>query len=245
MLKILDFDIEGACHIIVNPYFFQLGENIIMFSGKLIKTKQERDAKYIFTCGGQRLGEGEIPCCMPKKSLYFTDCSGEEYELQFMPANEFKQIVTEFDHGNMAYEIIKQGQRVGYICSQKRGSFFNNYLFDQIEVEDKQYNVYFAALGQQGKRLMFYRTDGGSETQVAEVWKSNEVINRLDEYFYQAINREDILPLGLFLLYFDFRRSRKYIGERVSGSKEVTVSATTDKRLLEKYDPNFWEDSSF
>ena len=245
MLKIVEFDIEGVCHIIVNTDSIQLGEDIFMFSGKLIKTKQERDAKYIFTCGGQKLGEGEIPCCMPKKSLYFTDCSGEEYEFQFVPTNEFKLITAEFDHGNMAYEIMKQGKRVGYICSQKRGSFFNSYLFDRIVLDKKQYNAYFVALGQQGKRLMFYRTDNGSETQVAEVWKSNEVINRLDEYFDQAIDREDILPLGLFLQYFDFRRSRKYIGERVSGSKEVTVSATTDKRLLEKYDPNFWEDSSF
>lgn len=212
-----------------------------MLSGKFYKTKQGRLVEYINSCNGDVIAQARIPINAPKREFYYIDLNCGEYEFHFISTHNLKKYITDFDHGNIAYEIQKQEKQVGYICSKRRGGWIKGFLFDELSFNEVLYYVYFVELGKQGKRLLFYKIDNKSEKQVAEIWKSNEVINRLDEYFYQVMDKEYFLPVGIFLLFFDFRKNACYYGEKVFNCKEVIISTTKDKRLLDKYNPDFWQ----
>lgn len=212
-----------------------------MLSGKFHKIEQGRHVEYENCIDEEVIATAEIPHNSPKSDFYYEDSLSGRYEFHYVPTRRFKEYLSDFDRGNDAYEIINQGKFIGYVCSKIRGGLMKKYRFDSIVLHGVEYSVYFIALGKDGKRMMFYKNENGFETQIAEVRKSNEVIDRLDEYFYQIIDERYILPVGLFLLFFDFRKNMRNYGEIAKGSKEILISTTKEKDLLDKYNPEFWE----
>lgn len=210
-----------------------------MINGRFYKLMQNKRVEYENMQEDRAVAKSSIPLLAPKEKLYHKDSINGDYKLRNIPPNKLKSITEDLDKGNISYTIHKNEQRVGYICSKKQGGFWNPFLYDEMVFNNIKYNIYFVALGEKGKKILFYKSDGNEEIQIGEVSKSNEVIDRLDEYFYKTVDELYTLPIVLYLLFFDFRRNLCYWGELIFKGKEVEVSKTKDQRLLDKYNPYF------
>lgn len=103
---------------------------------------------------------------------------------------------------------------------------------------DRQYAIYAINIWKEGTKYAIYRNDD-KERQIALVEKPEVVYNRLDEYAWMALFEEDIIVVGLYLLYIDYMSNAPCRLESVTASKEVSGGKTLNKALLAKYDENF------
>jgi hypothetical protein len=210
-----------------------------MFKGRFIQTKQGMSASYEMYLENALCATAEIPHDIENSVLYFSADQGDGYELRPSSVIALKKQGLQPYAGAAPYEIVtSSGESCGYIFERKTAGFFKGYVYDQILFRGKNYTVYIISIPKEGKKYAIYRSEG-QEQQVALVEKPEIVYNRLDEYSWMALYKQDIEVLGLYLLYEDYLLNAPHRMETVTASKELSSGKTLNKELLGKYNEQF------
>lgn len=211
-----------------------------MNQGMFIQTQQGFSASYEMLRGDQICATAEIPQDVLDTELFFDDHQDQSYVLRHTTYADLKKRgINVYNNGCSPYEICLSGGHVcGLIYGKKTPGLFKGYQYTQMEFMGRQYAIYAIDIWKEGTKYAIYRNDG-QERQVALVEKPELVYNRLDEYSWMALFEEDIIVIGLYLLYIDYMSNAPQRLEVVTESKEVSGGKTLNKALLAKYDENF------
>ena len=133
------------------------------------------------------------------------------------------------------YYSIKDcmGNTAGAIYRKRTKGFFGYYFFE-LHLDGKEYKIYEIGLGKQGIKLPVYI----GEQQIALIEKGTHTANNLDSYDLSAVDAKTAQISSLFCVYYDFMRFGNH-GEVSVNSKQVTYVYTGNKKLKEKYNPNW------
>lgn len=137
------------------------------------------------------------------------------------------------------YEVIIDNKETGRIGTKyiKQG-MLTEIAVKELTLEEIKFENYFYGLGKEGKTYSIYT----NETQIAQINKSNEVIDGLHKYEIKCIEDKYIIPTVIQCLYtYVFTDYRQ--GEKVTKGKEVKIIQTTDEFLKSKYNSKFWEEN--
>ena len=126
------------------------------------------------------------------------------------------------------------GNFCGAIYRKRTKGFFGYYYFE-LHLNDKEYKFYEIGLGKQGIKIPVYV----GEQQVALIEKDTHTANNLDSYNLSSVDGKTAQAASLFCVYYDFVRFGNH-GEVSVNSKQVTYIYTGNKKLKEKYNPD-WE----
>lgn len=211
-----------------------------MIKGMFIQTEQGFSASYEMLCENQICATAEIPKDVLDAELFFNDHKGQSYVLRHTTYADLKKRgIDVYNNGCSPYEICLPGNHVcGLIYGKKTPGLFKGYQYTQMEFMGRKYAIYTVDIWKEGTKYAIYRNEG-QERQVALVEKPEVVYNRLDEYSWMTLAEEDIVVVGLFLLYTDYMCNAPHRLEVVTESKEVNGGKTLNKALLAKYDENF------
>lgn len=202
-----------------------------MLKSKVVQTVQNPiEGKFELLIGNSVVGSAQVHgtgidtpiCCR---------YDHEEYVLQHEDG-EGRHYMTIYDSKNNG---------IGTICKIKdKGKLFQTpYYFTQILFEGKEYRGYEVALGKEGVFYPVYHQNGnGAETQIGLMKKEPVVVDLRDVYECFALEEKDMFPIQLYALYIDFWNFRRQ-GQAAVNSKELEAFFTTNKRLKEKYNPDF------
>jgi len=133
------------------------------------------------------------------------------------------------------YYTIKDcmGNACGAIF-RKRTKGFLGYYFFEMQLNNSVFLIYEVGLGKQGIKLPVYHQN----QQVALIEKGTQTNNNLDSYSLCAIDAKTAQLMSLFCVYYDFMRFGNH-GEVSVNSKQVTYVYTSNKKLKEKYNPDW------
>lgn len=133
-------------------------------------------------------------------------------------------------------------QKVGTIQKLKeKGKLFQTpYYYTQIMISGKEYRGYEVAKGKEGVFYPLYlQNPDGTEAQTGLMKKDPVVYDLKDTY--ECYATEDLLPAQLYALFIDFWNFRRP-GQVGTNTKDLECFYTTNKRLQEKYNPDFLKD---
>lgn len=133
------------------------------------------------------------------------------------------------------YQIVINGISKGVIYQTEcKAGLFNKFDYHQIEMDGRIYEMYPIGFGQEGAKNPIY-VDG---KQTGLIEKDCEVINDLHTYKMTFVDELTATLCLIFSSYMYVNAAYK-AGTAVTKSIHKVVSKTTNKKLLEKYNPDF------
>ncbi len=122
----------------------------------------------------------------------------------------------------------------GTIC-RKRTKGFKGYYFFELSFYDSVFQFFEIGLGKNGIKIPVYVENN----QIALIEKGTCTIDNLDFYDILVKDENDAKIVSFFCVYYDFIRFGNH-GQINTHSKKVSYLYTGNKKLLEKYDPNWF-----
>lgn len=156
--------------------------------------------------------------------------NGESFEMAYGKTDRLKfgklfrpYVISELDKVN---GVVYQ--------TQSKDSWLKRFNYHQMKIQDNIYDLFPIGFGNDGSKNPIYN---GNE-QIAQIEKECIVYNELHKY---RIYAKDIYAaqISIFFCIYMYINAAYRPGEKVVLSKTKMVSKTTNKLLLEKYDPLF------
>lgn len=133
------------------------------------------------------------------------------------------------------YTIAFNGINKGVICQTKiKTGIFSKVEFHQIEMSGQIYEMYPIGFGNEGAKNPIYV--GNDQRGLIE--KDCEVINDLHIYKITCVDELSAI-IGLLFASYMYVNAAFKPGVAVAKSVHKVISKTTNKTLLQKYDPSF------
>lgn len=133
------------------------------------------------------------------------------------------------------YTIACNGINKGVICQTEiKTGMFSKIEFHQIEISGQIFKMYPIGFGSEGTKNPIYV--GNDQRGLIE--KDCEVINDLHNYKITCVDELSAMISLLFASYMYVNAAYKP-GVAVTKSVHKVISKTTNKTLLQKYDPSF------
>lgn len=132
------------------------------------------------------------------------------------------------------YDILEENNKVGQIYQTKsKGNIFSKYDYVKCFYKNKEYNSYGIGIGKKAVSCVYK-----NNIQVAQIEKDGLVYNDLHNFDIYTNNIED-LYIALLISCYLYINSCYKPGVQVKKSYSKTYSKTTNKHLLEKYNPDW------
>lgn len=133
------------------------------------------------------------------------------------------------------YTIAFNNVNKGVMCQTEiKTGLFSKIEYHQIEISGQIFEMYPIGFGNEGaKNPIFVGSD-----QCGLIEKDCEVINDLHNYKLTCVDEHSIIIGVLFAAYMYVNAAFKP-GVAVTKSVHKVISKTTNKTLLQKYDPSF------
>ncbi len=122
-----------------------------------------------------------------------------------------------------------------YQVSEKTG-FFKRMEYHQLELNGKFYKTYVIGFGKEGAKNPLYCED----VQQALIEKDCEIFDDMHNYKITSVDDNSAL-LALIVSMYMYVIASYRSGEKVTQSYRKVISKSTDKKLIEKYNPLFKE----
>lgn len=162
-------------------------------------------------------GQSQYTFSPQSVEIGFTDRSPND-----KPASHIREI--SFNQQKYA-SLLRVKQELGFI---------NSFEYIQLATHMRYYDMYEVGLGKAGIVYPIYCND----KLVAEIWKNCKVLDNLDQYTLIALTPVDMLHAYMLAAYAD---SMSYAnrGQLMKRGIDITVYKTTNKHLLNMYQPEF------
>lgn len=202
----------------------------------IVQTRSDTSAFYDAHHNERRIGSAEMPNDITSGGNCECTFRGEEYVMVYSPEQQAKGLFkSRKSKVGGSYQLTRDGQDVGSLCiKDDEGGIFNRFEYYSMILDGHEYSMYTIGLGPAGMKFPIY--DG--DTQLAVIEKDVDVYNHKDVYTVYAQDSDFSRIAFLFCIYMDmyeFTNSR----QTSSADHEQSVQITTNKKLKEKYDPEF------
>lgn len=162
---------------------------------------------------------------------------GTSFSMQYKrlaAVNNLSKKAEEKNH--VSYGIVDSSGNIhGYISRREStGSIFKRYEYIGMEYNGAQYSAYIIGLGKEGYRFPIYK----GALQIAEIEKDCVVYDNLDRYTAYLTNDSYALETIMVCLYLDYMMFARR-GEIPTQAVSKSFLRTTNKLVLEKFDPSF------
>lgn len=211
-----------------------------MISGRIAQTYQGLKACYQILLEGRVCANAEVPYNVNWGRILCGMPDGHTYSLVYDFRKELKNWGKELQRREyLTYQILDEnGYEAGHICKKQTKGFFSGYSYHEISLAGRIFNVYCVPWGKDGMKYPMYLCQEGYEEQVGLMEKPCVVEDMLDVYDFRVTEAAYAAPLILYALYIDL----VYYGNRGEipiKSKSVSYEITFNKKLKEKYHPDF------
>lgn len=149
-----------------------------------------------------------------------------------------KSLVEEVNDCYRPFSITIDGKLQGYVYQiERKSGFLKSMCIQVLKYNKEEYQMYSIGLGKDGVACCLYKDD----VQVGLIEKNGKVYN--DLHNYEMYDR-DGQYLHVLLLYCFYKYMLTCFNPYTKYTKSVSVSVskTTDKELLAKYNPSFKEE---
>ncbi len=132
------------------------------------------------------------------------------------------------------YSILQDNNIIGEMFQTEfRKNIFSKYDFNRCIYNNKEYNLYSIGLGKKSASVLY-----SDNTQLAQIEKEGIVYNDLHNYNIYSIDKESASISVLMSIYMYISTCYKP-GIKVKESVVKNYSKTTNKELLNKYNPEW------
>ena len=211
-----------------------------MITGKIVQTYQGLSAQYQILSEDGSVTEASVPYNVSMGSIYCNMPDGAGYGLRFDFSHGLSNWTKELEQREYARYRVEDvtGREAGYVCLKRVKGLFSGYPYHEVSLDGQLFHIYGIGLGKEGKKYPLYLVQGNQELQVGQLHKPCVVENMRDVYEYRVVDKKYAAPIILYTLYEDLLYNGNR-GKIPMKSKEVTLEVTLNKKLKEKYDPNF------
>lgn len=122
---------------------------------------------------------------------------------------------------------------IGYLCIRRTRYFFG-YSFFELNYKDEIYRFYSIGMGKAGLKIPMY-TDRNN--QVGLIEKDTVTYDNKSTYTIHTFGEHEQMLAFLFSVYYD--NAFYSTNEIARHKKQTTYQYTLNKKLKNKYDPNF------
>ena len=137
------------------------------------------------------------------------------------------------------YNILENNNIVGNIFrSMIKNSFFLRTFYFDLIYNNKEYLSYLIGLGEKTISAIYL-----DNTQIAQVEHSNTIINDLHNYEIYSEDKETAY-ISIIIACYSYILVGYKAGQKSISSKSIAFEKTTNKYILEKYNPNFVQNIS-
>lgn len=182
---------------------------------------------------GQIIGQMSLTQASPLHRTWSGQCFGREISMTDIPRK------TAGLTGKILwpYSIAINSCEIGTVYQTRyKAGLLHSFDYVQMRLAGRQYDLFSIGFGKDGAKAPIYCGD----RQRALMEKPAVVYNDLHCYHITAADQDDGLAALLFCCYL-YASSAFRAGNKVVRSVEKNYTHTTNKRLLEKYDPLFKE----
>lgn len=199
-------------------------------------SKELFSAGFELVCDGKKIGQMSLQGRLgPMEGVWTIQCFDKNITMERCRRSDVNTTQKVF----RPYSVIIDSSNGGAVFqSRYKAGFLKSFDYNRLLLLGMSYDMYPIGLGNDGFKCPVYHGNG----QVALIEKPCIVYNDLHSYQITAIDAPSALTAALFCAYMYVNAAYKP-GSKVSKSVEKSVTVTTNKLLLAKYNAQFKENT--
>ena len=195
------------------------------------KKKQTYFAEFVLKSGEHVLGEFSLSGQLGDREGLITGHAGADKIMMSAASEDDGAEKKAF----RTYGIWRNDVAVGKIRQREsEGSLFHKYYYLELELPEASFSLYSIGLGHEGAVFPLYIGD----RQIAQLEKDCIMFNDLHSFRIYCASEEDGAIAAMFCLFMYVNGGYKP-GKKSLRFKSSVLGLTTNKELLDKYDPDF------
>jgi hypothetical protein len=198
-----------------------------MLRGKIIKDMETIGSRFTAEIEGEKLFDAEVPSSLTVQQFFFKKDGEQVYFMRFNPKEGMKNMAREKkDQKNAMYDILNfRNKIIGSLCERTDNAFFAPLNYAEIRYGHAIYEGYVIST-KDGLKVTLFEQETGEQVALGER-------NGVD---YELYGKSEIAlkVLSIFIVVGEVKTKHGYAWVSFS-----PIGQTRNKKLLEKYDPNF------
>lgn len=200
-----------------------------MVEGKIIRDTKSIGSRFRIEIGGALFADASVPAALSVQEFFFRKDGSQVFHLTFDQKEGTKNTAREkVDQKNCIYSIINfRNKVVGYLCERTDNALLGATSWGEIKYGPTMYEAYVMK-DNEGFKAFVVETESGRQVALG--------IRDKNEYEMHGESEIALKVLALFIVTGEVKYKHRY-----SWLNFAPISNTRSRKILDKYDPNFFE----